>query len=137
MGFDEQSAREAIIETPPELPVTGGGPGPLYVAPQPPVYRLEERPNLGNFSPEAQAAVRMVDDGAGGVTLAVSRDAPEDVQREVARLIEPVSPGAVELVERWIVQAAAAASPAERGVARRCLPPTEAAHCQIRLSSRL
>jgi type III restriction enzyme len=116
MGFDEQSAREAIIETPPELPVTGGGPGPLYSVPQPPVYRLEERPNLGNFSPEAQAAVRMVDDGAGGVTLAVSRDAPEDVQREVARLIEPVSPGAVELVERWIVQATAAVSPAERGV---------------------
>jgi type III restriction enzyme len=116
MGFDEQSAREAIIETPPELPVTGGGPGPLYVAPQPPVYRVDERPNLENLSAEAQAAVRMVDDGTGGVTLAVSRDAPEDVQREVARMIEPVSPGAVELVERWIVQAAAAASPAERGV---------------------
>lgn len=116
MGFDEQSAREAIIETPPELPVTGGGPGPLYVVPQPPVYRLGERPNLTKFSPEAQAAVRMADDGAGGVTLAVSRDAPEEVQREIAQAIEPVSPGAVELVERWIAQTAAAASPAERGI---------------------
>ena len=58
----------------------------------------------------------MVEDSTGGITLAVSRDAPEDVQREVARLIEPVSPGAVELAERWIAQRAAAASPAERGV---------------------
>jgi type III restriction enzyme len=58
----------------------------------------------------------MADDGAGGVELVVAADAPEEVQREVAQAIEPIVPGSVESVERFIEQARAARSPAERGV---------------------
>lgn len=116
MGFDDRSAREAIIETPPELALSGGGDAPLFSAPRPPVHTLPRRPDIARWSPEAQNATRMADDGDGGVVLTVSADAPEDVQREVAAAIEPIVPGSVESVERYIAQAAASRSPAERGV---------------------
>src|SRR3546814_4228929 len=58
----------------------------------------------------------MAEDGEGGVALTVAEDAPEEVQREVAAAIEPFVPGSIESVERYIEQAAAARSPAERGV---------------------
>lgn len=116
MGFDERSAREAIIETPPELSLEGGDSAPLFAAPKPPVHRLPKRPDLSRWSPKAREATRMADDGAGGVVLTVAADAPDDVRREVAREIEPFEPGSIESVERYIEQAAAARSPAERGV---------------------
>ncbi|MDV3457609.1 DEAD/DEAH box helicase family protein [Sphingomonas sp. HF-S4] len=118
MGFDESEARKAIIQTQQdELALEGGDAGPLYaLPPQAPVMRLNERPSIGDWSLEAQGAVRMAEDGAGGVVLTVKADAPEAVQREVAAAIEPISPGAVEAVERFILQAQAARSPAERGV---------------------
>lgn len=114
MGFDERSAREAIIETPAELDMAGGA--TLFNQPRPPVHNLPKRPDISNWSPAAQSATRMVDDGAGGVTLVVAPDAPEEVQREVAVAIEPMVPGSVESVERFIAKAAAARSPAEKGV---------------------
>jgi type III restriction enzyme len=119
MGFDERMAREAIIQTQQaDLSLDGGADGPLYARPpEAPVMRLIERPSMGGWSEAAQSAVRMADDGEGGVVLTVAADAPEVVQREVARAIEPFAPGSVEAVERYIVQALAARSPAERGVA--------------------
>lgn len=115
MGFDERSARQAIIETPPEMQLDGGD-SPLFRRPAAPVHRLPSRPDISNLSPEAQRATRMADDGEGGVALTVAEDAPEEVQREVAAAIEPFVPGSIESVERYIEQAAAARSPAERGV---------------------
>ena len=116
MGFDERTARESIIETPADLGLSDGGQGPLYRRPQPPVHQLPTRPDISVLTPAAQQAVRMAEDGAGGVTLTVASDAPEEVQREVATVIEPLVPGSIESVERYIVQALAARSPAERGV---------------------
>ena len=116
MGFDERSARAAIIETPPVLGLEGGGNAPLFAAPRPPVHTLPRRPDIARWSPAAQRATRMADDGKGGVTLVVAPDASEEVQREVAAAIEPIVPGSAESVERYIVQALAARSPAERGV---------------------
>lgn len=115
MGFDERAAREAIIETPPGFDLDGGT-VPLYRQPAPPVHELPERPDITVFSPEAQSAIRMADKSGGGVTLTVTPEAPEEVQREVAAAIEPFVPGSIESVERYIVQAFAARSPAERGV---------------------
>jgi type III restriction enzyme len=116
MGFDERSAREAIIETPLELGLDGGETAPLFTKPKPPVHRLPARPDISVLSPAAQSATRMADDGEGGVTLTVAADAPEAVQREVAEAIEPMVPGSIESVERYIAQASASRSPAERGV---------------------
>lgn len=118
MGFDERSAREAIIASEPEeeLGLAGGGDAPLFTRPKPPVHALPRRPDLSLLSPAARNATRMADDGAGGVVLTVAADAPEEVRREVAEAIEPIAPGSVESVERYIAQAAAARSPAERGV---------------------
>lgn len=115
MGFDDRSAREAIIETPPELVLDGGEHEPLLRRPRPPVHTLPRRPDISRWSPQAQNATRMAED-AGGVTLTVAADAPDEVQREVAAAIEPFVPGSVESVERYIAQMAAARSPAERGV---------------------
>src|SRR3546814_579320 len=115
MGFDERSARQAIIETPPEMQLDGAD-APLFRRPAAPVHRLPSRPDISKLSPEAQRATRMAEDGEGGVALTVAEDAPEEVQREVAAAIEPFVPGSIESVERYIEQAAAARSPAERGV---------------------
>jgi len=116
MGFDERAAREAVIETPPDLGLGEGGAGPLYRQPKPPVHELPIRPDISALTPEAQQAIRMAENGTGGVTLTVVSDAPEEVQREVAAAIEPFVPGSIESVERYIVQTLAARSPAERGV---------------------
>lgn len=118
MGFDEKMAREAIIQTQQaDLSLEGGDTGPLYSRPpEAPVLKLNERPSMAGWSGPAQSAVRMADDGEGGVVLTVSASAPEVVQREVAAAVEPLAPGAVEAVERFIVQTQAARSPAERGV---------------------
>ena len=116
MGFDERAAREAIIETPPDLGFGDGGAGSLYRRPQPPVHRLPQRPDISGLTEVARRAVRMAEAEDGGVVLTVAPDAPEEVQREVAAVIESIVPGSIESVERYIVQALAARSPAERGV---------------------
>ena len=113
MGFDERSAREAVIETPPDFELAGGG---LFARPRPPVHRLPRRPDIASWSEAARSATRMVEEPDGGVSLVVAEDAPEEVHREVATAIEPILPGSVESVERFIAQSAAARSPAERGV---------------------
>lgn len=113
MGFDERTAREAVIETPPDLGLSDGG---LFQRPRPPVHQLPRRPEVGTWSEAAQRAARMEATSEGGVTLTVAGDAPEEVHREIAEAIEPIAPGSVESVERYIAQAQAARSPAERGV---------------------
>jgi type III restriction enzyme len=113
MGFDERSAREAVIETPPDLDLSGGE---LFRRPRPPVHRLPQRPDIASWSDAARSAARMAEEPDGGVTLVVAEDAPEEVHREIAKAIEPFVPGSVESVERFIVQAAGARSPAERGI---------------------
>ncbi|HEV7232737.1 MAG TPA: DEAD/DEAH box helicase family protein [Sphingorhabdus sp.] len=116
MGFDEREARKAIIETPPDFDYSGGENAPLFVRPTPPVHRLPSQPDLSKLSPAAVQATRTVTDADGGVTLTVAGDAPEEVQREVAQAIEPMVPGSLESVERFIEQRLASLSPAERGV---------------------
>jgi type III restriction enzyme len=113
MGFDERSAREAVIETPPDLELAGGG---LFTRPHPPVHRLPQRPDIANWSEAARTAARMAEEPDGGVTLVVAESAPEEVHREIATAIEPIVPGSVESVERYIAQALASRSPAERNV---------------------
>jgi type III restriction enzyme len=113
MGFDERSAREAVIETPPDLELAHGG---LFIRPRPPVHRLPERPDISAWSGAARAAARMVEEPEGGVTLVVAEDADEEVHREIAAALEPIVQGSVESVERYIARAAALRSPAERGV---------------------
>lgn len=112
MGFDEREARKAIVEAPPELAIGA----PLLTRPRPPAHTLPDRPDISRWSEPAQRATRMVDNGQGGITLTVSPEAPDEVQREVAREIEPFASGSVEAVERWIEQKQAALSPAEQGV---------------------
>lgn len=117
MGFDERSAREAVIaQDASELDLPGVDAGPLLRRPRPPVHRAPARPDLGVLSPAAQSATRMAADPAGGVVVTVAADAPDEVHREVARAIEPMVPGSIESVERYIAQSLVARSPAERGV---------------------
>src|SRR3546814_17758829 len=66
MGFDERSARQAIIETPPEMQLDGAD-APLFRRPAAPVHRLPSRPASSKPSPGANAATRLAGDGAGGV----------------------------------------------------------------------
>jgi type III restriction enzyme len=113
MGFDERSAREAVIETPPGLELADGG---LFIRPRPPIHRLPQRPEIAAWSEAARAAARMVEEPEGGVTLVVAEDADEEVHREIAAAIEPMVQGSVESVERYIARAAASRSPAEKGV---------------------
>src|SRR3546814_19380356 len=66
MGFDERSARQAIIETPPEMQLDGAD-APLFRRPAAPVHRLPSRPDISKLSPEAQRAPRVAEAGEGGV----------------------------------------------------------------------
>ena len=116
MGFDERSAREAILEAPPELGLEGGDAGPLYRLPEPVRLTVQERPNTSGWSAPAREAFRMADDGAGAVLAVISPDASDEVKREIAAAVEAIAPGAIEAVERNIVQTEAAKSPAARGV---------------------
>src|SRR3546814_11880865 len=58
MGFDERSARQAIIETPPEIEL-GGAEAPLFRRPAAPGHRLPSRPALSHLSPQAPSAPRL------------------------------------------------------------------------------
>lgn len=116
MGFDERSAREAILEMPPTFDLEGGAIGPLYRVPEPVKLTLQERPDTSGWTFEARQAVRLAEDGEGAVLAVIAPDAPDDVKREIAKAMEPMAPGAIEAVERNIVQTEAAKSPAARGV---------------------
>lgn len=116
MGFDERSAREAILEMPPEFPLDGGDIGPLYRMPEPVKLTVLERPDTGSWSAPARAAFRMADDGKGAVLAVIAPDASDEVKREIAKAVEAIAPGAIEAVERNIVQTEAAKAPAARGV---------------------
>ena len=69
MGFDERSAREAILEMPPTFELEGGELAPLYRAPEPVTLTLQERPDVSGLSAAAQDAVRMAE-AEGGTVLA-------------------------------------------------------------------
>lgn len=116
MGFDERSAREAILEAPPELTLNGGDIGPLYQMPEPVKLTVHERPDTSDWSAPAREAFRMADDGAGAVLAVIAPEATDDVKREIAQAVESLAPGAIEAVERHIVQTEAAKSPAARGI---------------------
>lgn len=116
MGFDERSARQAILEMPEQFPLEGGGTGPLFRAPEPVKLTVRERPDTSGWSAPAREAFRMADDGAGGVLAVIAPDASDDVKREIAKAVEALAPGSIEAVERNIVQVATAKSPAARGV---------------------
>lgn len=116
MGFDERSAREAILEAPPELTLDGGDIGPLYRMPEPVKLTVHQRLDTSGWSAPARQAFRMADDGAGAVVAVIAPDASDDVKREIAQAVEALAPGAIEAVERHIVQTEAAKSPAARGV---------------------
>ena len=116
MGFDDRSARQAILEMPPEFALGGGDIGPLYRMPEPVKLTVQERPDTSGWSAPARAAFRMADDGAGAVLAVIAPDASDEVKREIAKAVEAVAPGAIEAVERNIVQSEAAKSPAARGV---------------------
>lgn len=113
MGFDERTAREAILPPPEELPLGAGG---LFDPSRPVVLNATERPNLTDWPVEMQRAVRIAATDDGGVRIEVSADAPDEVKREVARRVEAASPGAGEAVERHIARREELASPASRGV---------------------
>ena len=116
MGFDDRSAREAILEAPAELGLPGGDIGPLYRMPEPVRLTVQERPNTSGWSAPAREAFRMADDGAGAVLAVIAPEASDEVKREIAAAVEALAPGAIEAVERNIVQTEAAKSPAARGV---------------------
>lgn len=116
MGFDERSAREAILEAPAEFTLEGGDIGPLYRMPEPVKLIVQERPDTSGWTPQAREAFRMADDGTGAVLAVIAPDASDDVKSEIAKAVEPIAPGAIEAVERNIVQTEAAKSPAARGV---------------------
>jgi type III restriction enzyme len=116
MGFDERSAREAILEMPEQFTLDGGDIGPLYRQPEPVKLTVQERPDTSGWSAPAREAFRMADDGAGAVLAVIAPDASDEVKREIAKAVEAIAPGAIEAVERNIVQTEAAKSPAARGV---------------------
>lgn len=116
MGFDERSAREAILEGPETFPLDGGSIGPLYPMPEPVKLTVRERPDTSGWTPAAREAFRMADDGQGAVLAVIAPDASDDVKREIATAVEAIAPGAIEAVERNIVQTEATKSPAARGV---------------------
>ena len=116
MGFDERSAREAILEMPPEFPLDGGDIGPLYRVPDPVQLTVRARPDTSVWTLAARQAFRMADDGEGRVLAVIAPEASDEVKREIAKAVEAIAPGAIEAVERNIVQTEAAKSPAARGV---------------------
>lgn len=77
MGFDERTALEAIVEQPESFYWREDQ--PLLVSPEPPVLRLEDRPDQSGWTAEMVAATRIADDGAGGVAVTFAADAPDEV----------------------------------------------------------
>jgi type III restriction enzyme len=114
MGFDEQSALEAIVEQPAEIDYSD--PGALFTQPHLPTVSLAERPDQNSWTPEMIAAVRIADDGAGGVKIALNPDASDEALRAVAGAIATPAAPPSAAVEAFIAQRQAAMTPSERGV---------------------
>lgn len=113
MGFDERTALEAIVEQPESFDWREDQ--PLFTRPELPVLRLEERPDQSGWSEAMVAATRIADDGAGGVAVTFDTAAPDAVLREVAAAVSTPQTTPVAAVEAFLVQRAAALSPAEKG----------------------
>ena len=113
MGFDERTALEAIVEQPESFDWREDQ--PLFTRPELPVLRLEERPDQSGWSDAMVAATRIADDGAGGVAVTFDTAAPDEVLREVAAAVSTPRATPVAAVEAFLVQRAAALSPAEKG----------------------
>ena len=77
---------------------------------------VQERPDTSTWSASAREAFRMAGDGSGAVLAVIAPDASDDVKREIAKAVEAIAPGAIETMERHIVQTYAARSPAARGI---------------------
>jgi len=115
MGFDEQTALAAIVAQPAEFDYRSEGFGPLYEQLQLPVLKVADRPDQSGWSAEMVAATRMVDDGEGGIAIAFDRDAPDEVLREVARVLSNDELRTEAAVNAFIAQRTFSRSPAERG----------------------
>lgn len=115
MGFDEQTALAAIVEQPAEFDYTRPTTGLFEEQPQLPVLTLAERPDQSGWSQAMVAATRIVEDGNGGVAVTFDRDAPDEVLREVAKMIatDDLQPEAA--VDAFIARRAISQSPAEKG----------------------
>jgi type III restriction enzyme len=113
MGFDERTALEAIVEQPESFDWREDQ--PLFTRPELPVLRLEERPDQSGWSDAMVAATRIADDGAGGVAMTFDTAAPDEVLREVAAAVSTPQTTPMAAVEAFLVQRAAALSPAEKG----------------------
>ncbi|WP_394269551.1 DEAD/DEAH box helicase [Qipengyuania sp.] len=113
MGFDERTALEAIVEQPESFDWTEDQ--SLFTQPELPVLRVQERPDQSDWTPEMVAATRIADDGEGGVAITFDTTAPDQVLREVAAAVATPEIAPTAAVEAFIVQRAAALSPAEQG----------------------
>jgi type III restriction enzyme len=134
MGFDEQTALAAIVEQPPEFDYGSQDHGLLYEVPQLPVLTVAERPDQSGWSNEMMAAIRVADDGSGGVAITFDRDAPEEVLRAVAKVIATSEINPEAAVEAFIARRAIELSPAERGETIRVPQLTVEWHGQIEIA---
>jgi type III restriction enzyme len=115
MGFDEQTALAAIVEQPAEFNYRSEGFGALYEHPQLPVLKVAERPDQSGWSAEMLAATRIAEDGEGGVAITFDRGAPDEVLREVARVLATEAVPTEAAVDAFLARRAITRSPAEQG----------------------
>jgi type III restriction enzyme len=113
MGCDERTALEAIVEQPETFEWREDQ--PLFTRPELPVLHVQERPDQSGWTAEMVAATRIADDGAGGVAITFDTAAPDAVLREVAAAVSTPETTPIAAVEAFLVQRAAALSPAEQG----------------------
>jgi type III restriction enzyme len=115
MGFDEQTALAAIVEHPAEFDYGSEGHGLLYEAPQLPVLKVAERPDQSTWTQEMVAATRIADDGCGSIAITFDRDAPDEVLREIAKVLASTEVRPEAAVDAFIAQRTISQSPAEKG----------------------
>ncbi|MFC7499045.1 DEAD/DEAH box helicase [Enterovirga sp. GCM10030262] len=113
MGFDERTALAAIVEQPAEFDYEHGF--VLEHRAQLPPLVVQQRPDQTSWSPDMIAAVRMVEDAAGSVTIAFEPTAPDEVLRSLATALASSEAPSLAAVEAFIEQRRANSSPAERG----------------------
>lgn len=85
---------------------------------EPPKLTVLKRPHPDAVSCSGPARVvfRMAHDGKRAVLAVIAPDTSHEIEREFTKAAEAIVPGALEVVERKIVQTAAAKSPAARRV---------------------
>lgn len=89
--------------------------GETFTRPELPVLCVQERPNQSGWTPEMVSATRIADDGAGGIAITFDTTAPDAVLRDVATAVNASETTPMAAIEAFIVQRAAALSPAEQG----------------------